>query len=506
MRIHMIGHASIFVETKDSNILVDPVLFSSYLQGTESICPEREVIQNLIPEFDLLIISHWHSDHYNPQSLAALPKNVDVIIPNDRILKECLRRLGYSRIYTVLDFDEVKIGSTSILTTKSENRVPEFGMVFSDPSGVFWNQVDSIASLNTIAVVKSKFSNIDFLLAPWQPMLENQYLINDTISFPYSLYGESLKHLSVISPTAIAPGANGFKKINSASWMNSIVFPVTRERFCQDIKMACPELKNNIFTLDPGDIIQIDNGISKYIQGGSHFINKIQQDDREKLDFYPVNLDSRIVDCNHDNYDIELVKKEIENEFIPDFSKFMVENKYSIFLEYVHWNVIYQLEIIFPNFSMKWSLDFSAKSAQMQVGRNPCANLFTLITASGLYSLMKKYKCYEYLTFSGSHRWFQKIYMATPHGIVRPENKQMIDPIYLMFPYKDIFEVTQYKEIEKWGFSNSLIVNNENTSMLRLGNTLVRIIDNRGKQLNSISKDDTSPIKCLIESNKYMVQ
>ena len=185
MQIQTIGHASIFVETQDCRIIMDPILFSPHAEGIEDICPKREVILENIPEFDLLIISHRHLDHFDIRSLAALPKDVDVLIPQDKLLKDCLTKLGYSNIYMLKDADEVKIGSTRLLVTRSENRVPEYGILFADPSGVFWNQVDSVVSLDTINFVRSKYPQIDFLLAPWQPMLETNYQNNESLSFPY---------------------------------------------------------------------------------------------------------------------------------------------------------------------------------------------------------------------------------------------------------------------------------------------------------------------------------
>jgi UDP-MurNAc hydroxylase len=478
MKIHMIGHASIFVETQDSKILVDPVLFSSLNQGVETICPEREVIHELIPNFDLLIISHWHADHYDPRSLASLPKNIDVLIPRDKILKECLQKLGYSRIYTLSDFDEVKIGSTSIITTRSENRVPEYGMIFSDPSGVFWNQVDSDVSMDTIHTVKSRFPQIDFLLAGWQPMLEVKYQHNESISFPYDSYNRLLTKINMIRPVALAPGSNGFKKIGASSWMNKSVFPVTKEQFCRDIKMSYPEVGNNLFVLEPGDIMQFKECVFEYEEGKSHFVSKVQ-DNREELDFSPVNLDSKIIDDNPENYGIDTVTKEIELVFLPDFSKFIASKKSLLFSEHFYWKVIYQLEIIFPDTSVKWSFDFSDQNAEFKLGRNPCANLFTIITASSFYSLIKKVKGWQYIAMGGYHRSFQKVYTATPYGLVQPTSNRIADPLLLRFPDKDIFESIQYQEVEKWLHIaediDNVSENTGNTFMMRVGNMLTRI-------------------------------
>jgi len=476
MEIHMIGHASILVKTQDCKILMDPVLWDSHAEGIEDICPKREVIHDKIPEFDLLIISHRHPDHFDIRSLASLPKNVDVLIPKDKVLQECLRKLGYSQIYTLGDFSEVKIGSTNLLTTRSEYRVPEYGVLFADPSGVFWNQVDSDVSRDTVSFVKSRYPQIDFLLAPWQPMMETQYQDNGSISFPYSKYKATLAPLSLIKPKAISPGANGFQFINELSWLNQVVFPVTLEQFCEDVKMVCPEVGENVFPLDPGDILAFKYGEFSYTKGGCQFVKKVEEG-RESLDFSPVNLATNLIDHNPDNYEIDYMSKTIEEEVRWNLPNFFMEKRDSLFMEHCHWNVIYQLEIVFPNSNQKWFFDFSRENIQAQPGRNPLANLFSIITASSLYGLLKGIKGWDYAHIAGNHRQFQKVYIATPHGIIRPAESQIKNPIDLKFPYNDIFEKFQYREVERWrqANGNSKISNESKTFMMKIGNTLVRL-------------------------------
>jgi UDP-MurNAc hydroxylase len=476
MQIHMIGHASIFVETQDSKIIIDPILFDPHAEGIEDICPNRQVIHDEIPEFDLLIISHRHPDHFDIRSLASLPKKVDVLIPKDKVLKECLQKLGYSQVYTLGDFEEVKIGSTMLLTTRSEYRVPEFGILIADPSGVFWNQVDSDVSRDTVSFVKSRYPQIDFLLAPWQPMMETQYQDNESLSFPYSKYKAVLEPISLIKPKAIAPGANGFKFINELSWLNQIVFPVTVEQFCKDVKIVCPEVKENVFILDPGDIIAFQSGEFSYMKGRCSFVNKLEEG-RECLDFSPVNLGNNLVDHNPDKFDINEMKKTIEEKVCSNMPQFFMENKDSLFMEHCHWNVIYQIEIVFPNFKQKWFFDFSEESIQAQSGRNPLANLFSVITASSLYGLIKEIKGWDYAHIGGNHRQFQKVYIATPHGIIQPAESQIKNPIDLKFPYHEIFEKIKYKEIEDWiqAYENNEISNESKTFMMKTGNSLIRL-------------------------------
>jgi UDP-MurNAc hydroxylase len=478
MEIQLIGHASIFVKTQDCQILMDPVLWDPHQEGLFDIYPSREVMHEKIPDIDLLILSHQHLDHFHIRSLAYLPKTVDVLIPEDKLLEECLRQLGYAHIYTLKDFDKVKFGETSLLATRSENRVPEYGVIFADTSGVFWNQVDTEVSLNTIRLIKNRYDQIDFLLALWQPMLEMNYQMNLSLAFPYSMYSKILKNISLIQPRAIAPGSNGFKCIGGSAWLNQILFPVTRSRFCHDVKAVCPHIGNNVFALDPGDVLTINNGEFNHLQGKCEFVNTGTDDD-EEIDFSPVNIGNKLIDLNLDNYNIDEMKLAINEEIGVKLPEFIAKYKDLLFIEHCHWQVIYQLEIVFPNGTQIWNFDFTKPNIEAKVGRNPVANLFTYLTASSLYGLLKRLKGWDYANLGGYYRRYQKLYIPTPHGTIKPDPEERIsDPLAMRLPYNEIFKEVLQQEIAKWSHlddDRSDRRDSPRTLMMRMGNTLVKL-------------------------------
>ncbi|MGL6338909.1 MAG: MBL fold metallo-hydrolase [Waterburya sp.] len=500
MKIYLIGHASLFVETPDCKLLIDPVLGDSHCEEIEDICPKRVVISDRLPQFDTLVISHQHTDHFDIRSLAYLPKHVDVLIPKDKCMESCLRQLGYQNIYFLGDWTEVRLGSTRLLTTRSENRVPEFGMVIADDDGVFWNQVDSVVSPDTVSKVKSRYGQIDFLLASWQPMLEMEYQNNRRISFPYSAYGDLLKSVSLIEPKAIAPGANGFKFINASSWLNQITFPVTREQFCRDVQQICPEIADQVFAFDPGDVITFQQGECIHLPQSSGFVEMIE-DDLASLSFCPVNFDSRLVDPNLDPDHPDQIRTAIKQEVCVNLPQFFNQNQKSLFLEYYHWQVIYQLEVVFPDGSQTWHFDFSEEQIKCREGRNPLANVFTSISASSFYGILQGTKGWDYADMGGFCRTFHKIYQATPYGIVRfnqGSDVQFQEPLKIKFPYKEVYEKVRNYEIKKWGQGNDsqAIKQESQTTMITIGKTLTRVA-----KLNS-REASTDKFACLAISNQ----
>jgi UDP-MurNAc hydroxylase len=364
------------------------------------------------------------------------------------------------------------------LATRSENRVPEYGVIFADASGVFWNQVDTEVSLNTIRLIQNRYDRIDFLLALWQPMLEMNYQMNMSLAFPYSMYGKILKILSLIQPRAVAPGSNGFKCIGGSAWMNQILFPVTRERFCQDVKAVCPNIGNNVFTLDPGDVLTIDNGEFKQLQGKCEFVTKGNNDGGE-IDFSPVNIGNELVDPNADNYPLDAMSLAIEEEIGVKLPEFIAKYRDLLFIEHCHWQVIYQLAIVFPDGTRIWSFNFTQPNIEAKVGRNPLANLFTYMTASSLYGLLKRLKGMDYANLGGYYRRFQKLYIATPHGIIEPDPEEKIsDPLAMRLPYNEIFKEMVQQEIARWSHlteDRSDEPDAPRTLMMRMGNTLVKL-------------------------------
>lgn len=474
MKIDMIGHATIFVETQDCKILMDPVLWDPFCEGLNESCPKREVILEKLPEFDFLVISHQHLDHFDIRSLAYLPKKVDVLIPRDKLIEDCLRQLGYTHIYPLADFTKVRSGATTLMTTRSEVRVPEFGMVFADDSGVLWNTVDTYFSPKTIQSVRASFPEIDFLLTTWHISLEGKFQYNQRSSFPFELYGYLFNLINLIQPKALAPGASGFKYIGTSSWQNQLVFPVTRERFCHDIQTAFPELAENIFQLDPGDRLMFNGGEYHYRKGESEYA-KMLIDNRESLDFMPVKFGNKQVDPNPENYPLEDMRQLIEEKVCLTLPQLIRDNRTSIFSEHCQWQVIYQLEIAFPDGEQIWNINFSEETIQVKQGRNPLANFFSYITASTFYSLIHRKRDWDYLVCSGEYRTFHKIYSITREGIDSAETTTITDPIQLQFPSTYIAGNNVYEDLAKWvSSSQNLSQSEDEASMMCLGNLWIK--------------------------------
>lgn len=477
MHIHLLGHATLFIEAADCRMLMDPVLWDPFCEGLNASCPTREIDVDRIPEYDVLVISHRHLDHFDLRSLAYLPKHVDVLIPPDKLLRNCLRQMGYSKIYALQDFSKVVLGKTTLLTTRSEVRVPEFGLLVSDPSGVFWNTVDTLFAPPTIRKVLETYPAIDFMLGTWHISMEGDQQYNKPLIFPTELYGQLLSIYDLIHPKTFAPGAQGFKYIGSSAWQNQTVFPTTRERLCYDLAQVLP--KTQIIEMNPGDLVELEAGQATHHPQACPFARTLV-DDRYLLDFAPVLAGSDWRDPNPEGYDESLMLQEIRQEIEQEWPAFLQTQQTILFSDMRRWQVIYQLQVQFPSGPQYWSINFGQEPIQIQSGRNPLANFFVFITASTFYSLLHRIRDWDYVTCSGEYRTFNKVYRVHPMGTLKPDAAILLDPLSLKLSsayvaenniHRDLDRILQSPDFVKATYPES----SDDSYMMSLGKSLIRV-------------------------------
>jgi UDP-MurNAc hydroxylase len=166
MKVTALGHASILVELNGATCLMDPVFFDPFEEGAVVSCPKRIVYPEKLLPIDILVVSHRHPDHFDIPSLARISRDCDAICPADPLIVYALQKLGFSRIHPVHPMGSIASADFELYPSRSEvGSVREFGMVFRDRSGTFWNQVDTSLSADTIATVLGRFGPVDLLFA-----------------------------------------------------------------------------------------------------------------------------------------------------------------------------------------------------------------------------------------------------------------------------------------------------------------------------------------------------
>lgn len=101
MKIQLISHACVLIETVDCKILADPWIVSQTFNNSWTLFPAPSFDESMLDDVDYLWISHEHPDHFNIPTLRSLPeafrRRVTVLFQrnNSQKMFEALSRLGY---------------------------------------------------------------------------------------------------------------------------------------------------------------------------------------------------------------------------------------------------------------------------------------------------------------------------------------------------------------------------------------------------------------------------
>lgn len=400
MKITLLGHASILVQMKSVRCLMDPVFFDPFEEGAVVSCPRRTVFPERFPPIDILIVSHRHPDHFDIRSLAQVPRDCDAICPDDPLIVYALKQLGFGHIHPVPAMAPVQSADFELFPTRSEMRtVREFGMVFRDATGTFWNQVDSFLSGQTIETVLERFGGIDLHFAMYA---SQNFEFFDSLStrFPFETHRDNLENVLRIQPRAVAPGAAGFRFGGDHAWLNAFLFPVSRERFLADLQSLDPQIQSNI--MNPGDEVDVQAGRIEFHQGASNLV-RMEEDDTFRIGFDPTAPVPPLADPNSAGYSQTLLVQ-ITEAFILGGLQSYVRSRYDsadpVIQAYRRHHVCYAIGIVFPDTYVRWfEFEFAPDGPQVTTRdhRSVDADLVHRIAASALLGWIAHDKSFFYV-------------------------------------------------------------------------------------------------------------
>jgi hypothetical protein len=459
MKVHFIGHASLMFETVDRKILMDPVFWDPQQDGVCAVSPQRSVRADRLPDYNLIVISHRHLDHFDIRTLSTLNRNCPVIIPaGDAALSYALRKLRFQQVRALGPLSRLTLGRTEILLTPSAAPDPEFGLMVRDPTGTVWNQVDTQVTPSDVRGIRTQFGPADLLIATWQPLLEIDVLCNKPTGFPYKEYFRLLTNIKLAAARAVVPGSCGFKYVGEAAWLNKFVFPASRQQFLRDVERLAPESKS--FLVNPGDTVAIEGGEARLRAGDCEFV-EMELDDSSETSFDPTGHVPELKDPNPDGLDEREMLQTIETFFRGRMATALAESfeKRGLAYEYRGIGLIYQLDVVFPSGSKSWSMSFDQSGFNLIEGSHPSAHINSRIAASALTDLILARRTTDYVTLSGLYRWFQRAYLIAPHSLNewRPMNQtSMGDPLWMALSPEDILRKYIDRELERYDESGNI--------------------------------------------------
>jgi len=136
-KFEYLGHAGWVIKNKDIKIVCDPWLnpegtfFSSWYQFPRN---DHIDLKSLVADVDALYISHSHNDHLDSWTLNHFDKNINVYIPKyeDPALKIILKRLGFSNVHQIDDYEDFYIGDIKLNIFKEEDHLDKDSCILLD--------------------------------------------------------------------------------------------------------------------------------------------------------------------------------------------------------------------------------------------------------------------------------------------------------------------------------------------------------------------------------------
>jgi L-ascorbate metabolism protein UlaG (beta-lactamase superfamily) len=424
MRVTLLGHASVLIEMNGARCLMDPVFDDPFEEGVVATCPRRIVHVDKLPKIDVLILSHAHPDHFHIPSLARLSRDSQVLCPRDKVLTYALDRLGFKKVEAAKPNTRFDFDVHEFFTTHSNvSNVIEFGVVFKDGSGTFWNQVDTVLAPHTIEETMRHAGPIDLLFAMYASQ-NFGFFDSKPATFPFAMHEMNLSTVLAIHPRVVVPGSAGFRFCAPVEWCNSFLFPMSRERFVRDLARLDPSIVSRI--ANPGDVFEIEGGKVHHRPGASP-VAETCENDTARLRFDPTAVVPALTDPNPDSYPELRMELAVET-CLDDLCAFATE-AYStgdpIVDEYRSCRSIYALGVVFPDCTERWCrIAFEADAPRFEAGAAGPGEADTIhhIAASALTAWLSRERTYFYLrAFSRKFTTHYVLHKADGRASVEPK-------------------------------------------------------------------------------------
>ena len=439
MKVTLLGHASVFIEMTGARALMDPVFHDPFEDTAVVSCPRRAIALDEIPPVELLVISHSHLDHFDIPSLAHVAKSsrkCEVLCPKDKAIVYALQKLGFENVHPEDSRKHFRFGTYELLTSHSfTDSIVEFGVVFKDRTGTFWNQVDTHITPAAAPETLAQAGPIDLLFAMYASQNFN-FFESRGVGFPHALHEMNLSTVMTIAPRMAVPGSAGFRFAGKGmEWCNAFLFPMSRERFVADLVRVAPHIPTRV--ANPGDVFEIDSGHVEHRPAASRMATMIE-DDTDKLRFDPTATIPPLEDPNPTGLSSERLKRGVD-EVLDAFARFVRDACASaddaVVEEYRRCNATYALGVVFPEGAERWlrvALSRSDPRFERAEGSVAPADAGHRIVASALTAWNAREKSYFYLR-AFSRKW-AALYELTEkdgHASLQPKQPQDLLAYYL---------------------------------------------------------------------------
>jgi len=422
MRITICGHAALLIETNDQRLLVDPVFADTLVDGALAYHPARAFELGKLPEPTGLVVTHGHFDHFHPESLDALSRDLPVVCADDADLIEALRGLGFRAIRPCRPWQTTELGRTRLVATPSAHEEPEFGLLVRDETGSFWHMADAEVDPEVGHRIVREYGRVDAVSVKYQPVVRASmgYQRGRGTAFDKREVLGWLEAACACDPGFAFPYASGLCFAGRHAWFNRYAFPLTaeeaaallRDRFGSDARAAA---------LRPGDVLAIEpDAPPRRHEQAAAFVRCV---DSGSVDWEPVDLTTLAgVESAEERAWLERELSTFLEGPLSSWLQRSVDAGGGLCAHYRSAAVVWQLAVhVAAGERWTYHVDFRGADVRPRPGPHPNANFFTHVSGLAVYEVLLKRKPGAIFWLTGDVRSYEKIMRASPSGFAYAE-------------------------------------------------------------------------------------
>ena len=325
---------------------------------------------------------------------------------------------------------------------KDDDGFVEHGLIVSDGEVSVWNQVDTVVNPEIIDHICKRFDQLDFVHSRFLPLMEGRFSFHKPLYLPFELYGACLNVIKGLKPKFVVPGSAAFRYRDEFNFLNRYTFPTTQDQFIADLSAFCPKVENSLFF--PGDVAHIEATGVRIRKQSSEFV-RVFDEDSHRVVFKPIMevppIRTRTTDVAQHKNEMEIIEGFINNRFMG------LILKSDMIAGWLHWKIVYQLEVFGQDGSEVWSVDFGTGEPTIQKGDLGKINLYEGISSSELAALIEKRTSWDFVSLCGNYRTFNNVYRVLDG---RFEYYPLEEIDYVLEPLMDIFPSDAEMDREKY--------------------------------------------------------
>jgi Beta-lactamase superfamily domain len=410
MRVTICSHASLYIETNDQRILLDPFFSDDLVGGTLTFNPGRIFDLDQMPEPTILVVTHGHFDHFHLESLQRFSRNLPLITSNDPPVIQKLVAAGFSNIIVCTPWEQVKIGETSFLPTPSEHEEEEIGLLIQNEGCSFWHIADSEVGVGMGKKIVEQHGSIDVISAKYQPSVAAMigYSQNMGANFDKSEFVSWLESACECNPSLIFPYAAGICFSGRHEWFNRYVFPISEAEVANLLQQRLGDPERSTTVL-PGDIIEWEAGVKplKKLQSSPFVRTKATPE----ITWEPVDIST--LSGSIATAEREQLQQQLDAfllQILTGWLQHKFSQKHNIWHVFRDEDIIWQLVVHLGNGErLNYCIDFRLPQVAVIFGKCPESNFFTHISGQTLHEVLQEKVSGMVFGLTGSVRSYEKI-------------------------------------------------------------------------------------------------